>query len=160
MATTKKTKKVSSNDLEDKESGWLFDGKPFMISQSKGYAGFVYLIIEKETGRKYIGRKYFDTRRRPKGKAIRVKSQSDWPDYWSSSDELKRLVSLYGKDKFERHILSLHTTLGDTNITEIREQFARNVLDDDSYINESILGKYAKTSKKILASRKVSQNFR
>tara|TARA_A200000159_G_scaffold89739_1_gene83158 strand:+ start:558 stop:935 length:378 start_codon:yes stop_codon:yes gene_type:complete len=61
------------------------------------YVGFVYLITERDTGKKYIGKKFFWSKRRLpplKGKSRKrtVVKESDWKDYYGSSEHLKTLV--------------------------------------------------------------------
>ena len=43
----------------DYENPWTFNNKPFTSEDIKSYVGFVYLITELDTDKKYIGRKYF-----------------------------------------------------------------------------------------------------
>ena len=40
---------------------WIYEGKEFKPDDELLYAhgGFVYLVTEKETGKKYIGKKFF-----------------------------------------------------------------------------------------------------
>ena len=71
---------------------WLFNGQPFDESLIKGHEGFVYLIRNELTGQKYLGRKYFASVRKVKGKTRRQRFESDWRDYWSSSDVVKEEV--------------------------------------------------------------------
>ena len=53
------------------------------------FFGYVYLITNKSTGKKYIGRKYFMQKRKPKGGKRRVTSESDWKKYYGSSQNSK-----------------------------------------------------------------------
>ena len=77
--------------------------------------GFVYLIENLTNNRKYIGKKLSKFSKTTyktvtlkngtkKKKKIRSKIDSDWKDYWSSSDELKKDVELLGKENFKREI--------------------------------------------------------
>jgi hypothetical protein len=136
---------------------WLFNGQPFTSEdlQKTDFEGFVYLIIEKATGKKYIGKKSFYSTRKVKGKARRQTSESDWESYFSSSDEIKRLVRLYGHDAFERHIISLHLTFGDAGFNEVRLQFVYNVLEDENFFNDAI-NKWKGTTKRIREGREIS----
>lgn len=119
---------------------WLLDDKPYEGEDLKKYYGFVYLIINKLTGRKYIGRKYFWHFKRVKGK--RKKVESDWKEYYGSSKVLLEDYNILGEAHFTRIILSLHKTKGDVNYYEVREQFKRNVLEDSNYYNDNINGKW------------------
>ena len=132
----------------DYENPWYYKGTPFTSDDIGDFFGYVYLITNKTTGKKYIGRKYFVQKRKPKGGKRRVTSESDWKKYYGSSPQLKADVSEYGKTNFSREILSLHTTLGKVNYEETRQLFLNNVLmealDDGTpmYYNSNILGRY------------------
>ena len=134
----------------DYENPWYYKGTTFTSDDIGNFFGYVYLITNKTTGKKYIGRKYFVQKRKPKGGKRRVTSESDWKKYYGSSPELKADVSRYGKNNFSREILSLHTTLGKVNYEETRQLFLNNVLmeslDDGTpmYYNSNILGRYMK----------------
>ena len=62
------------------------------------YFGFVYLIENTITGRKYIGRKYFTSAgyKQVNGKKKKIRKPSDWQDYYGSNDTLKREVAAAG----------------------------------------------------------------
>lgn len=124
------------------DNPWFYKEKPFESEDILKRFGFVYLITNLTNGRLYIGRKYFWSTRKVKGKTRRQKSESDWKDYYGSSDDLKADVEKLGRENFKREILSLHDTKGSTNYTEIKEQFVRGVLETDMYYNTSINGKW------------------
>ncbi len=138
---------------------WIdLQGKEYNNIEDFGPAfGYIYKITEKETGRIYIGKKQliFDRKkklgkkelalievkpgRRPTSK--RVKSESDWKDYWGSSKELNEEIKKKGKDKFERVIIQLAYSSKQLTYFETQYQFSYNVLQTDSF-NNSILGKF------------------
>ena len=132
------------------ENPWTYQGTTFTSDDINDFFGFVYRITNLQDGRKYIGRKYFTQRRKPRGGKRRVTSESDWKKYYGSSDELKADVKRLGKSEFKREILSLHKTLGNVNYEETKQLFLNNVLmealDDGSpaYYNSNILGRYMK----------------
>ena len=132
----------------DYENPWLYQGKPFTTDDIGNLFGFVYRITNLQSGKQYIGRKYFWQKRKPKGGKRRVTSESDWKRYYGSSDDLKRDIREIGKDSFRREILSLHETLGKVNYEETKQLFLHNVLmealDDGTpmYYNSNILGRY------------------
>ena len=144
METTTKTTVVEG----DYENPWLYQGTAFTSNDIGDKFGYVYRIVNKTTGKKYIGRKYFTQCRKPRGGKRRVSSESDWKKYYGSSPELKQDVREFGRNAFSREILSLHTTKGKVNFEETRQLFLNNVLteslDDGSpaYYNSNILGRY------------------
>ena len=101
---------------------------------------FVYLITNTTNGRMYVGKKlakFKKTRPPLKGKKNKRRStvESDWRDYWGSSDNLLEDVALLGKDKFTREILHYCPSRGVASYLEAREQFERRVLETDDYYN-------------------------
>jgi hypothetical protein len=146
------------------ENPWTFNGKAFDSEDIGDAYGFVYLITTPE-GKKYIGRKYFWSIRKVKGKTRRQRSESDWKKYYGSSEVLKEQIKSSDKIQFKREIISLHSTAGRVNYEEVREQFANEVLERDEYINDNINGKWHRSPEHIrsksrfstLASRRTSE---
>ena len=136
-----------STDI-DYENPWMYNEVPFTSSDIGDYFGFVYLIANKSNSRQYIGRKYFWSFRTPKGKKRKVKSESDWKNYYGSCPELKEDIDKFGRENFSRTILSLHKTKGKTNFEETRRLFTHNVLTegldngDPAFYNSNILNRY------------------
>jgi hypothetical protein len=130
------------------DNPWRYLGEVFDTEHIEDNYGFVYLIECSETNRKYLGRKYFWSHRKLKGKKRKTKQESDWKNYYGSCPELKEDVVKFGKDKFKRTILSLHKTIGKTNYEETRQLFLNNVLTESldngvpRYYNSNILGRY------------------
>lgn len=136
-----------STDI-DYENPWSYNGRPFTSNDIQDYFGFVYLIQNNLNGRRYIGRKYFFSFRTPKGKKRKVKSESDWKNYYGSCPELKEDIIKFDRENFSRTILSLHKTKGKTNFEETRQLFNNNVLTESldsgtpAYYNSNILNRY------------------
>ena len=136
-----------STDI-DYENPWFYNGKPFTSDDIGEYFGFVYHIANKLNQRQYIGRKYLWQFRTPKGKKRKVKSESDWKNYYGSCPELKEDIDKFGRENFSRTILSLHKTKGKTNFEETRQLFNNNVLTEaldsgtPAYYNSNILNRY------------------
>ena len=132
----------------DYENPWLYNEVPFTSDDIGDYFGFVYLIANKSNQRQYIGRKYFWSFRTPKGKKRKVKSESDWKNYYGSCPELKEDIEQFGRQNFSRTILSLHKTKGKTNLEETRRLFFHNVLTESldngvpAFYNSNILNRY------------------
>ena len=102
--------------------------------------GFVYVITNLTDNRKYIGKKLarFKTTKPPlKGKKNKRRGfkESDWREYWGSSDHLNADVKKLGQDKFTREILHYCPSKGILSYMEAKEQFDRKVLETDEYYN-------------------------
>ena len=111
--------------------------------------GFVYIITNLTTGRKYIGKKLakfskttYKTVKLKNGnkkkKKIRSKIDSDWQEYYGSSPNLQADIDTLGKEKFSREILYYCTSKAECSYIEAREQFSRRVLESDDYYNGHI----------------------
>lgn len=107
------------------------------------YQGFVYQITELDTGKKYIGKKFFwkpktlpitKTRKR----RVKTRVESDWKSYYGSSKEVQQIVEDKGSDSFKREILRLCKTKGECSYYEAKLQFEFDVLLRDDYYNEFI----------------------
>ena len=136
-----------STDI-DYENPWFYNGKPFTSADIGEHFGFVYLITNLTNQRKYIGRKYFWSFRTPKGKKRKVKTESDWKNYYGSCPELKEDINRIGKNNFTRSIISLHKTKGKTNFGETSQLFKNDVLTESldtgepAFYNSNILGRF------------------
>lgn len=122
---------------------WLYEGQPFDSDMIGDYVGFVYLITNLQNDKKYIGKKWFwSTKKLPplKGKKRKrtVVKESDWKQYYGSSEEVKLLLEQLGKDNFKREILRLCKTKGECTYYEAKLQFDFDVLLRDDYYNEFI----------------------
>jgi hypothetical protein len=117
---------------------WYHDGQLVEEIDLKKYAAFVYVITNLKTNRLYIGLKQtsFAKTRQVKGKKKRVRVESDWREYWSSSEELKKDVEALGQENFKREIIHFCEMKSHANYLEAREQMDRRVLENpDKYYN-------------------------
>ena len=130
------------------ENPWYYKGTAMTTGHIGDFFGFVYRITNLQSGKQYIGRKYFYQKRKPRNGKRRVTSESDWKQYYESSRELSSDRKLLGNERFRREILSLHTRLGDINYEETKQLFLNNVLmesldnGEPAYYNSNILGRY------------------
>ena len=130
------------------ENPWIYEGEPFITDNIGDQFGFVYRITNLKSGKQYIGRKYFWSKRKPRGGKRRVTSESNWKKYYGSSEELKADRGLLGNECFKREILSTHKTKGKENYEETKQLFLNDVLiqsldnGDPAYYNSNILGRY------------------
>jgi hypothetical protein len=121
-----------------------FDPEKHGIDQ---YQGFVYVIVEKTTGKKYIGKKFFwKPKILPKTKTrkrrVRTVMESDWKIYFGSSKEVQSLVEQNGEDNYKRIILKLCKTKGECSYYEMKYQLEYDVLlKPDEYYNAFVGGK-------------------
>ena len=111
--------------------------------------GFVYLITNTVTGRKYIGKKLakfskttYKTVKLKNGtkkkKKIRNKVDSDWRTYYGSNDELNKDIQNLGAENFKREILYYCKSKAECSYIEAREQFTHKVLESTDYYNGHI----------------------
>ena len=119
---------------------WLFENTHVEILP-EDCVGFVYCITNNISGKKYIGKKLSKFSKTTykivklkngtkKRKKIRSKVDSDWQDYYGSSDELKKDVELLGIDKFTREVLKYCKSKTELSYYEAKYQFDNDVLLD------------------------------
>jgi hypothetical protein len=118
---------------------WMYNGKKITEIPDE-YEGFVYLITNLTNNKKYVGKKLakFKTTKPPlKGKKNKRRGykESDWRDYWGSSDRLNEDVAALGTNNFTREILYFCKSRAEMSYLEAREQFERRVLETDEYYN-------------------------
>lgn len=127
---------------------WLYQNTP-VETLPDSCVGFVYLITNNLTGRKYIGKKLakfskttYRTVKQKNGikkkKRIRSKIDSDWQQYYGSSAELSADIEKLGTDNFTREILYYCASKSECSYIEAREQFSRRVLESQDYYNGHI----------------------
>ena len=135
--------------IENKDE-WIYQGRYIDILED--CYGFVYCITNMLTRRKYIGRKYL-TRiayKTVNAKRKKIRKESDWKDYYGSSEELKKDIELLGKENFMREILHLCKTRGICNYMELKEIIVQKALESDEYYNSWISARIHKSHLKNL----------
>ena len=121
---------------------WVYNNKEFNETPEE-FQGFVYMITEKDTGKKYIGKKFFWKPKvlpvtKSRKRRVRTRVETDWRTYYGSSKEVKTLVEEKGEDNYIREILKLCRTKGECSYYEAKYQFEFDVLLSDEYYNEFI----------------------
>jgi hypothetical protein len=136
----------STTKVED-----LINDPNFNINE---YVGYIYVTSHMPTGRQYIGKKnFFHTTNKKLGKKElaeipvtrgkrptkkQIIKESDWKTYYGSATEIKSLP----KDEMIRYVLKLCKNKKELTYWETKMLFQYNVLEDDHYINDNILGKF------------------
>jgi hypothetical protein len=128
---------------------WIYRGKEYTpkdLDPKKLY-GFVYEITNLNNGKKYIGKKSFWARKTYQKNLKRKKKivESNWKDYYGSSELLLEDILSEGRDNFERIILKLCKTKSECSYFEAKYQFDRKVLESDKYYNRWIMVKVRKS---------------
>ena len=127
---------------------WYYQNTP-VETLPNDCVGFVYLITNNLSGRKYIGKKLakfskttYKTIKQKNGikkrKKIRSKIDSDWQSYYGSNDQLNQDIAELGSDNFTREILFYCQSKSECSYIEAREQFSRRVLESDNWYNGHI----------------------
>jgi hypothetical protein len=127
---------------------WYYQDTP-VETLPEECVGFVYLITNNLSGRKYIGKKLAKFSKTSvkvvkqkngikKKKRIRTKIDSDWREYYGSSLDLAADILKLGTENFTREILYYCGSKASCSYIEAREQFTRKVLESDDYYNGQI----------------------
>lgn len=108
-----------------------------------GLVGFVYIITNLHTGKKYVGQKKFwksVTRKPLKGRVNKRRGvkESDWRSYWGSCKELLDDKKIVGWRHFEKKILILCESKAEMNYAELLYQIKYDVLFRDDFYNNMI----------------------
>ena len=127
---------------------WTYNGQT-VDELPEDCVGFVYIITNLTSGRKYIGKKLakfskttYKTVKLKNGtkkkKKIRSKIDSDWREYYGSNQELLADVDKLGSENFTREILFYCKSKAECSYIEAREQFTQKVLESKDYYNGHI----------------------
>ena len=121
---------------------WVYDNNEFNETPDE-FQGFVYMVTEKDTGKKYIGKKFFWKPKtlpvtKSRKRRVRTRVESDWRTYYGSNKEVQTLVESKGKDNYKREILKLCKSKGECSYYEAKLQFQYDVLLSNEFYNEFI----------------------
>jgi hypothetical protein len=127
---------------------WLYENTE-IETLPEDCVGFVYLITNNLTGRRYIGKKLAKFSKttyktvtlkngNKKRKRIKSKIDSDWQLYYGSNDQLNQDIERLGADNFTREILFYCRSKSACSYIEAREQFRHRVLESDDWYNGQI----------------------
>lgn len=108
-------------------------------SPTKEDIGFLYRIVHIPSGRTYIGRKLFWTKKAFQKNGVRKRKtvESDWRDYWGSSPLLREFVQERGKEEFRREMLILARSKSELSYMETYAiLFSGALLRPERYFNE------------------------
>lgn len=126
---------------------WKYKNKEIIDEDiPKKTIGFIYIIINKLNNKKYIGKKLltkaaYKTVNKVKKK---IRKESDWKDYYSSSDILLDDIEKNGKENFERIILHFCTNKTELNFLEEELQYKFKVLRNEDWYNSNIRSRFFK----------------
>ena len=144
-------------------SHWLYKNK-ILEKVPQDIFGFVYLITNLKTNKKYIGRKYFYSTRRikVKGRKTRkvVRKESNWKTYVGSNKNLTLDIEKIGIKNFKFEILIMTETKGQTNYLEENIQHKMNVLTNENFYNSSIGSRKFISVKFSNKAKNLIKNFR
>lgn len=128
---------------------WLYKNKEVnsIEDMPEGTFGFIYEVLHKPTGRKYLGKKVLQFNRtlpplKGQKRKRKVVKESDWKTYYGSHAEIKGLIKEQKQDEFERKILQYVPTKKLLTYFECKYLFINEVLEHKEYINDNILAKF------------------
>lgn len=130
---------------------WLYKDKKINTIEDvpSGSFGFIYKVTHEPTQKKYLGKKAFHYNKKlPPLKGMKRKRkvivESDWKKYYGSEQTIKQLIKEGKQDEFTREILQFVPTKKLLTYYETKLQFSEGVLEDNTWLNSNILGKFYK----------------
>lgn len=128
---------------------WLYNGEVIenIEQMPQNTFGFIYQATYLPTNEKYLGKKVlFFNRTLPPLKGTKRKrkvvKESDWQTYYGSHEKIKILLKENKQSEFQREILEFAFNKKHLTYLETKYLFCNNVLENEEYINDNILGKF------------------
>jgi len=125
---------------------WTYNNAPVTQELLDDHWGFVYVIRNKVSGKRYVGKKFFTKAgyRTVKGKRKKIRLASDWESYYGSNKVLLEDVEKLGVDQFERYIIRLCKNKSECTYWETHFIFQFEALLSDRWYNEWVACKVSK----------------
>ena len=127
---------------------WIYGGKYItsledLSNDDKSKIGFIYRITQKSTGHQYIGKKLLTkaATKTVNGRKKRIRVESDWLTYYSSSPKLLQLISDIGEDDFVREILVFVNSKSELLYAEEYALYMTGAILRDDFFNDNIRSK-------------------
>ena len=122
---------------------WYYKGEvydPLYDEDPKQYQGFVYIITERDTDMKYVGKKFFHKPKtlpvtQKRKRRIKTIVESDWRDYYGSNAIIQERIKEGLSGDYHREIVHFGKSKGDLSYMEVKEQILRDVLLKPDYYN-------------------------
>lgn len=126
---------------------WQYNGKALKVEDIPDKAiGFIYKI-KHSSGKWYIGRKLLTkaATKTVNGKKKKIRKESDWADYWSSSPTIQKIIEEEGTANFTREILLFVYTKASLTYAEEYCLFVSGALFDPMCYNANIRSRIQRT---------------
>jgi hypothetical protein len=132
---------------------WIYQGKTITSSadipkEFEKAVGFIYMITQISTGKRYIGKKLLtkSATKTVKGVKKKLRKESDWVEYWSSSPQILAWIEeAGGTSDFKKEILIFCNGKGGMVYAEELALYMVGALESDKWINENIRSKVYST---------------
>lgn len=128
---------------------WIYKGKQIsstadIPTEFQKAIGFIYMIKQVSTGKRYIGKKLLtkSATKSVKGVKKKIRKESDWLEYWSSSPQINQWIAEAGGTKdFTKEILIFCNSKGGMAYAEELALYSVGALESDKWLNENIRSK-------------------
>lgn len=132
---------------------WTYQGQDVTCEMLAPYVGFVYIITNLKTNKKYIGKKLV------LHKIKKKKVDSGWRTYYGSNMPLLEDIKLEGIDNFSRVILYLCNSKSECSYYEAKVQFENDALiRPDEYYNEWVMVRVRRNQLKKICRGVINEN--